>query len=400
MEAEAQAAKAVAEDQRAKAEAAYWMNQRIHEENRVGREQAHRQRIEAEVTAKMSAVQQFDDEAQGRYAEFGPDRFFKQKGTWATIGAAIAQGLGAYAAILGRTENFAGNIIQNAIDRDIAAQREEYLRDKDARNNLVADLARVTGDLDVATEGAKAVQMRITQAHGAELAALSKRPEIASNFKLWNAGFTQKIADQLQSTADRARGNVTIKDTGKIEYPRAGGGGGPPTLKQIAQEETLKTGIAKSRAERRDLQGGGAKETEIAPGIFARDKVEAKEVRTKVSDVDSAIVSLKALQKQTKENPIAARVGSARIPFTSTAVSGQGANIATKKGIATGKLGILSGSGVVNPSEYPRLVKGLETPDGIQGVIDELEISRQGMLKGHSKKPLPPAPVEKKEWPA
>lgn len=322
MEAEAQAAQAVAADQRAKAEAAYWMNQRIHEENRIGREQAHRQRIEAEVTAKMSAVQQFDDEAQGRYAEFGPDRFFKQKGTWATIGAAIAQGLGAYAAILGRTENFAGNIIQNAIDRDIAAQRDEYLRDKDARNNLVADLARVTGDLDVAAEGAKAVQMRITQAHGAELAALSKRPEIASNFKLWNAGFNQKIADQIQTAADRARGNVTIREGATVAYPQAATGGGPPSLETIAKRTGALKSIAQDRDEIAGMKGeatGGAhltyKQRQDLALSEAKSKAEGgarQGAKTQESLRESAAglsTTLQGIQRLRELNSVSSRVG-------------------------------------------------------------------------------------------
>jgi hypothetical protein len=58
-----------------------------------------------------------------------PTRVF-QGDTYRAIGAAIAAGIGAYASALTGQPNFALNIIDKAIDRDIDAQKEELLKKK------------------------------------------------------------------------------------------------------------------------------------------------------------------------------------------------------------------------------------------------------------------------------
>jgi hypothetical protein len=372
------------------------VNRRIQAENEAVFAKAHQQAIETEARNKMLRVHQFDQEAQQRYADFGPDRFFKQRGTWAVIGAAIAQGLGAYAATIRGGPNYAQQIIQGAIDRDIESQRMEYLRDRDERANLVGELTAATGDVDVATEAAAAIQMNIAQAHADELAALSGRKDVQDNWNVWKAQFQTGIVDHMQKAWERGLGNTVLKTQATIKYPQAGGGGGPLTLEQRAKREKLGTEIVESRAKRADLAGGGSKETEIAPGVHARDKVEAKEIRGQVADLDATDRELATLQSKIKQHGTAARIGNKRIPFTSTPLSSTGAEIEAQRNVATGGLGQLSGSGIVNPGEYPRLKANLDTPEGIQGVRDYLAIKRRALLKGHASKPLPAEPTEAK----
>lgn len=247
--AESNLASADAQEKQAKAAAAF-------QENEWQKAVMHQRHVEWEAQQKVEAVKAFDADAQARYRDFGPDRFFKQKGTWATIGAAIAQGLGAYAAILGHTQNYAMQIIQSAQDRDVEAQRSEYLRDRDTRNNLVADIARATGDIDVATEAAKAIQLNIAANHAAEMAALSKRSDIVNNWELFQAQFQAGVVDHMQKAYEKGLGNTVIKTAAQYKYPQAASGGGPATLKQTAEDIKYAKEIAEGRREIAGTPGG------------------------------------------------------------------------------------------------------------------------------------------------
>ncbi len=253
--------------------------QRAQLEYQAGIDAVRMRAIEDAAANKMRMVQDFDQEAQSRYADFGPDRVFKSKGTWAVIGAAIMQGLGAWAAITGRTQNFAMDIINAQKDADVQAQRDEYMRDKDARNNLVADIARATGDLDVATEAAKAIQMNIMSAHAGEMAALSKRTDIANNWQLWQAQFRQGVVDHMQKAYERGLGNTVLKTSAAFEYPKAATGGGPLTIEQLAKREEAATRVVDARRKRAPSTGddsglGYEGRKEVAK---ARAETQAKE---------------------------------------------------------------------------------------------------------------------------
>ncbi len=245
---------------------------------------------------KMDSIKQFDADAQVRYAEFGPERLFKRKGTWATIGAAIAQGLGAYAAIASGTgRNYAQEIIQSAIDRDVQAQRDEYLRDRDVRNNLVADLTRATGDVETATQAAKLIQNNLAQSHAQELAALSKRTDITNNWVLWQADWQKGVADQYERLHNTARGQVTTKDTFKQEYPRARSGGGPLTIQQLAAQWEAGAKIVKARnqATGRDVDEHSAKRLEsAAEKLAALSKLEQAVKEVEKAGVEGTATSV------------------------------------------------------------------------------------------------------------
>ena len=80
-------------------------------------------------------------------------------GTGKKIGAAIAMGLGAYAASYTGSKNYAADIIDNAINRDIALQEQEIKKlgaNVDESKNALAFAYRKFGDLDQAKS---AIQM-------------------------------------------------------------------------------------------------------------------------------------------------------------------------------------------------------------------------------------------------
>jgi hypothetical protein len=110
-----------------------------------------------------------------------PNRLFG-KNTWKSIAAAIASGIGAYASTISGQPNFALNIIDKAVDRDIDAQKEELLKKKgkvgEIRNAYQDNLQRFK-DEDVARAATKAQQRElIAQKYQESLAKMGRTPEM------------------------------------------------------------------------------------------------------------------------------------------------------------------------------------------------------------------------------
>jgi len=110
-------------------------------ELKINQEIAARVQRETEVAEKVR--QTFES------SSVDPNRMFKGEGGTATsIVAAIAAGLGAFGATLGRTENFALNSINGMIARDVAAQEADIRIRGAASDNALAQLNRSTGSLE------------------------------------------------------------------------------------------------------------------------------------------------------------------------------------------------------------------------------------------------------------
>jgi hypothetical protein len=70
-----------------------------------------------------------------------PDRLFKQRGVFGNLGAAIAQFMGAYAAVISNSPNFANQILDKKMERDIDSQMEDFRRGKMKRDGQLARMA-------------------------------------------------------------------------------------------------------------------------------------------------------------------------------------------------------------------------------------------------------------------
>src|SRR5678816_91312 len=104
---------------------------------------------------------QFEIDDFDRSAKVDPDRFFAERGAWGTIGAVIGQALGAYAATMSGTPNWAQQSIDRAIDRDIAAQEATLNQRRMGQKNALARLADRYGDVDQARAALKLSQQQI-----------------------------------------------------------------------------------------------------------------------------------------------------------------------------------------------------------------------------------------------
>lgn len=180
------------------------------------------QRARNIVAAQQAKIEELDIKLAA--SEIDPNRAFSNG--FARIAAAIAMGLGAYGAILGKSENFAQQLIMKTIDADVEAQKAAYLQNKDARNNLVAELDRELKDLDAAVEGAKYIQEGIAQSYAQNVALMSKRKEVLEKFQNDVLGMQQRRLERIEKVREKAIGKVTSTTEFKTEYPKAGSPGG------------------------------------------------------------------------------------------------------------------------------------------------------------------------------
>ena len=107
----------------------------------------------ADLTAKQADLQARIKAADA--ATIDPGRFFAQKGALSEIGAAFAVAMGAYSSAMTGGKNYALDIVNNAIEKDIMAQKEAKASANDAVNRARAsweDARQVYGDEALAKE--------------------------------------------------------------------------------------------------------------------------------------------------------------------------------------------------------------------------------------------------------
>ncbi len=158
-----------------------------------------------------------------RSAEVDPQRMFQGGGgAMFAIGAAIASALGAYAATVGKTQNFAQQTIDRAIDADIRAQEANIRIKGESADNALQDLARMTGSMESAKSALRIVQMDRAQQQVAAFAADSKSVQIKRSAELWDVEFQKKLADAQEDYRVKSLGTVKQKVSSEVEYARAG----------------------------------------------------------------------------------------------------------------------------------------------------------------------------------
>lgn len=250
--------------------------------NQIAQAQLEQQRAEAAmpvVAAQKQKAQAAYDQIDAGYKqerahlqkmqdEFDPNHWYKERGTLGTVGAAIGQALGAFAATRTGGQNWAQKIIDDSINRDIAAQRDKQAA---AYKNLELRL----GDKQQAEAALRLAMDRHTQTQISQYAASAKVPQIQADAQKWIAEYDMKIFDDERAFRDAAFG----KHARKVEqaYQAASSGNRAPTEaeKQSRAETLMKLGgIAKQTAETEKLETestGGGKEVREQAKDLAKD---------------------------------------------------------------------------------------------------------------------------------
>lgn len=205
------------------AEEAGYIRQLAEEQSKFAEQQKQKQaQHEAELSKQMAEISKAQDEARGKSLD--PDRLWKQKGTGARIVGAIAVGLGAAGSVLGRTENFALNIINDAVRNDIEAQKQE-LEDAKGRvseaRNTYAMLRQRGMDDKQAELSLKQLSIENIQNQIAAMSAGYKSKEITANAQELNAKLEMAKAqfgvELSQHTSNKV--TTTIQNKALVENP-------------------------------------------------------------------------------------------------------------------------------------------------------------------------------------
>lgn len=145
-----------------------------------------------------------------------PSRLFSGSHIWAGVLASVSQALGAYAAVISKTPNFAQQIVSNAVDRDVQAQREEA----DAARGRATNAYQKFRDAGLdAREASSALKLTLGQIYQSTLMGYDATKLSAEAQK--NLGTMQKTAAEFnqktwleiqQATKDRV--STTTSATG------------------------------------------------------------------------------------------------------------------------------------------------------------------------------------------
>ncbi len=193
-----------------------------------------RRKIDADYESKRASAQKELDAANEMKVD--PDRFFREKGTASRVLSAIGVALGAYGASVNGGPNFALEIVNKSIDRDIDAQMDEIRRKGAAANNAVSELSRRYDlSVDEARELAKMAAHNYVAARADMTAAQMGTAEAKQKAVAMRLQLSQQMAQHEASLANLYKGRVTTQSQ-FMDPQRATGGG----YRQFTPEEIKK----------------------------------------------------------------------------------------------------------------------------------------------------------------
>jgi len=291
---------------RAERDAAMFDQQAAIAAAKLQHEQQKQQLVEDGVQQDYATAREFRDRVAKQQVD--PNRLFSgDRGAFNTIAAVIGQGLGAFAAAGGGTNNFRNNgaqsqnfakeIIDGAIDRDIRAQEVNIRNGQEASNSQLNDIYRRLGDMNQAKAVLRSMQQDYAGIQMKALAARDGSADAQNAYEQWEAANAADRAEQERKFQADAYGKHTIKIAQQYVQP---GGGGPPSL-------DLQLKRARALGELGQLGNQGASqqaELDLKRSEAAKNNAEAAKSGTdasynsEVEPVDTALTALDALAQK------------------------------------------------------------------------------------------------------
>lgn len=191
--------------------------------------QRQAQQLERQKAREEFAAQQSKTDAE--LAAAAPKDFWADKSTGAKIGAAIAIGLGAYAAGMNGGPNQALQIIQDAIKRDVdlqAAKRGAIKERAQNNQNIYQMKLQQFGDDEQARQAAQAQMLQLAKIRIDRSAAIAKSQEAKANAQALSGQIDMKLGEIYgniaEKQADRHMKENQLKLQGREAYVPALGG--------------------------------------------------------------------------------------------------------------------------------------------------------------------------------
>lgn len=190
------------------------------------------------------------------------------------IGLAIANGFNQYASTMTGTQNTTWNIINTAIDNDIAEQEHEIMQGNKNVDNALARLTRSTGSLEQGKLLLKQLQQEHAMAEAQDISDRSKSQEVAAKLEAFKADNLEDYETKRELYMRMAAGKHSAAVEAKFLRPTSGTRGGVRPLSLDRADKIVGTegksldlrateaGIHKTEAEankaNREAEGGGA----------------------------------------------------------------------------------------------------------------------------------------------
>lgn len=165
------------------------------------------------VSDSMTKMKTITDDYESRTVD--PERYWKNKGTGARIGAAIAVAIGAFGAAMTGGKNYALDIINNEVDRDIDAQKSEISKMGQRVNmqtNEIAQLRQMGLDADAAEDVARLNRYRMVENKIKARAAESEGAQAKTQAEGAIAQLQQKQAEIWLRLQKGAESGVKLKN--------------------------------------------------------------------------------------------------------------------------------------------------------------------------------------------
>jgi hypothetical protein len=259
-------------------------------------EQAAREQKRAEIEASVAAraaeesrrAEAEYDQARNEFRDkkVDPERLFRgPTGTIRKIAMAIAQAAGAYAATIGRTANFAQQIVQSRIEEDIAAQREDIRVRGLHVDNALANLTRKIGDQRAAEAVLRSAQGDYASALMRTRAAATKRQEVIDVAQKWDLDEQQRQLELRNKYLQERQGKIVEKVFGEFAYPTSGSApvDRPATLDEQSAYENLQGKRLANVQTDQEIQGGG-KAAEISDAT-RREAATFSTAKQRIEDI-------------------------------------------------------------------------------------------------------------------
>lgn len=235
--------------------------------------EARQRDIDAEVQRERAKLAQLHEAVANHKVD--PNRLFSGN-IMAGIGAAIAIGLGAGAATLAGTRNFAQEQINAAIDRDIDAQKAERDKLGMAANNTLTRLEQHFGDRRQAELALEQLQHAAVEQERAALIARTNIPKLQEEYQAYlMAKEKEQLARKMEfdlRAKDRVIQRQETQPLVQYQEGRRGGVGRRPytleeqmKLRERVQQHEERMGLTespeqRSRRELAEAKAGHAQE--------------------------------------------------------------------------------------------------------------------------------------------
>jgi hypothetical protein len=246
----------------------------ILEAERAAAEQVHRQ-ARAGVQRDQEDLDRLLEVKSTKEASFDPNRFLKDRGIIAEIGATLAMALGAYSAALAGGPNHAKAILDDAFHRDMQQQEAEIHAAGTAADNALARFMRQYQDMDQAKAALAIAQTHISDSMAKWVAAASTSEDTQNALQTLLAQNRVARVDAEQQFLSRAYG----KRTGNVQYAmqQAGGSAASSLLQRARELEAMyQTGALPRPGADEENTTNTVEEANVEKYGKAKEKIERK----------------------------------------------------------------------------------------------------------------------------